>query len=171
MSYPKDNQVIRTQFVHKVFARVLHLRRFVQLPLRSVSYIMDDYNNLVISDIGSLLLLSKTQIQENQDFIVSSELLRCYLLFMEMHYKKPLRIKSQKSNILLFCKTKTFNLDFRNMIILFCCVIENPYYTRAVKNICLCIFSPISYYNEDQKLLETHQMCCQPSHSKLIVSH
>ena len=26
-----------------------------------------------------------------------------------------------------------FNLDLRNMIILFCCGIENPYYTRAVK--------------------------------------
>ena len=133
MSYPKDNQVIPTQFVHKVFARVLHLMRFVQLPLRSVSYIMDDYNNLVISDIGSLLLLSKTQIQENQDYIVSSELLRCYLLFMEMHFIKPLRIKSQKSNILLFCKTMTkstysiikmFNLDFRSIIILFYCGIE-----------------------------------------------
>ena len=49
---------------------------------------MDDYNNLVISDIASLLLLSKTQIQENQDFIVSLELLRCYLLFVEMHFQK-----------------------------------------------------------------------------------
>ena len=49
-----------------------------------------------------------------------------------------------------------FILDFRNMIILFCCVIENPYYTRAVKNMCSCIFNPISYYNEDQKLLEKH---------------